>query len=203
MSDIANLSEIKETDSDAQIEAMVKEFSASLTSVKQHIDESRKVRTEIEQDVKDTEQTNNETSVWSGDDSLSEKSVKTNHTLDDVHPINTDFEVVNDINDLGEEDDQQSPKRLYWTCYSQGDIVEESIDIDQNVLTNSDIQDEITLDEQPVTAREYLNSTASDITQEALDNTDQPSSESDEPSILHIPKPSGLQYILNLKKNKF
>lgn len=179
-SEIGNISEIKETDSDAQIEALVKEFSASLTSVKQHIDESRKVRTEIEQDTK-PEVTINETSVWSGDGSISEKSVKSNNTLNDVNQIDTNFEVVDDISELT-TDVPVAPdvtERLYWTCYAK-DSVEESVEIDQNVLTNNDIDDENSNDH--ITTIDHSTATIeSDITQ----------SSSEKSVTENIPKPSG------------
>ena len=170
-----------------------------MTSIKQNIDESRKIRNEIEiesqknlvEEESKTEQ-NNETSVWSGSED-EESSIK--HISTENNENN--FEMVEQVEELESKDKNQSPAKLYWTCYSKEEI---SLDctsnegsINQNVLTNNDIVEETDLTQHSVQQRVDSTEAGGD-TDSLVESilTDCSSKECQVADQISVPTPSGM-----------
>ena len=140
---------LSEGDSDAQIEAMVKEFSASLSSMRQNIDESRKIRNEIENDVTK----HDETSVWSVSESSNNTSVNSVKDInpevvipESAPPEKLNYKTVQKSEDLL---NSNSPHEPDLSPQNSGKITScASFDhmIDERGLTNDDIEDSEILD---------------------------------------------------------
>ena len=152
---------------------MVKEFSASLSSMRQNIDESRKIRNEIENQVTK----NDETSIWSVSESSKNSSFNSvkdlnNSTLQEDQK----FETVDTVEDLVEN---SSPPEPIFSVENSTEIPSGgSFDhvIDQNGLTNDDIE------ETEVLGDSYQSKSSQNSINEEPQKTSRSSGKSSQPS---------------------
>ena len=152
---------------------MVKEFSASLSSMRQNIDESRKIRNEIENEVTK----NDETSIWSVSESSKNSSFNSvkdlnNSTLQEDQK----FETVDTVEDLVEN---SSPPEPIFSVENSTEIPSGgSFDhvIDQNGLTNDDIE------ETEVLGDSYQSKSSQNSINEEPQKTSRSSGKSSQPS---------------------